>query len=99
MRLDDATLCGLCEPLLIIGLFQQARPIAKSRNRAASSVYVRTNFSCSERLTGLGERSGMQGNMPRMIQFSVSPSANVGPARTLPLASISDLALSTTASI
>ena len=26
MRLDDAALCGLCEPLLIFGLFQQARP-------------------------------------------------------------------------
>jgi hypothetical protein len=26
MRLDNAALCGLCEPLLIFGFFQQARP-------------------------------------------------------------------------
>jgi hypothetical protein len=26
MRLDDAALCGLCEPLLIFGFFQQERP-------------------------------------------------------------------------
>ena len=32
MRLDDATLCGLCEPLLIIGLFQQARPQSSGRH-------------------------------------------------------------------
>ena len=32
MRLDDAALCGQCEPLLIIGLFQQARPQPSGRH-------------------------------------------------------------------
>jgi hypothetical protein len=43
MRLDDAALCGVCEPLLIFGFFQQRdlnRAVvtltAKSRNRPAS---------------------------------------------------------------